>query len=238
MDFHGLQENLRQLLARRIRAGELSGLQLARQAGFQQPHICNFLNYKRSLSLEALDRVLTAQRLSIVDLLDERDLARRASLLPPARDQFENVILVDAGLDLLRPRFIRDQVRDIFKIGKSFLHSLRPAMEGDRSSWQRFIFLRAGARDGLSMYPRLLPGACVLIDRHYNSTLPYRRGERNIYSIVDNGTCFLRYLELSASHLILRAENPTYPPHTVPLVDGTSPSDHIVGRICRIQIDT
>jgi len=34
MDFLSLQENLRQLLLRRIRAGQLSGLQLARQAGF------------------------------------------------------------------------------------------------------------------------------------------------------------------------------------------------------------
>ena len=179
VDFHSLQENLRRLLLRRVRAGQLTGLQLARQAGFRQPHISNFLNSKRGLSLEALDRVLSVQHISILDLVDEVELSRRAGIVPPARDEFENVILVDAGLAAFLPRFTRDQVRDTFKINKSFLRHLRPKMEGDRAQWQRFIFLRASARDGMSMYPRLLPGAFMLVDRHYNSLLPYHPSERN-----------------------------------------------------------
>lgn len=237
MDFHGLQENLRQLLLRRVRAGQLSGLQLARQAGFQQPHISNFLHCKRGLSLEALDRVLYVQHISIFDLLDEKELNCRAQIVPPARDEFENVVLVEPGLNAILPRFTRDQVKDTFKVSKSFLRQLRPATEGDRSRWQRFIFLRASACDGMSMYPRLLPGAFVLLDRHYNSLLPYRRNERNMYAVMHAGRSYLRYAALQNTCLMLYAENHSYSAHALPLA-GKPPSDYIVGRICSVQIET
>lgn len=237
MDFRDLQEKLRQLLLRRVRAGQLSGLQLARQAGFQQPHISNFLNCKRGFSLEALDRVLYVQHISIFDLLDEKELNGRARIVPPTRDEFENIVLVDAGVNAILPRFTRDQVKDTFKVSKSFLSSLRPAMEGDRSRWQRFIFLRASACEGMSMYPRLLPGAFVLLDRHYNSLLPYRRNERSMYAAMHAGRCYLRYAELKDTCLMLYAENHSYSAHIVPLA-GKPPSEYIVGRICSVQIET
>jgi transcriptional regulator with XRE-family HTH domain len=238
MEFRSLQENLRQLLLRRVRAGQLSGLQLARQAGFQQPHISNFLNLKRGLSLEALDRVLAVQHLSVFDLLDQEELNRRASIVPPGRDEFENVILVEADLSAFLPRFTRDQVKETFKVSKSFLHRLRPGMEGDaRSRWQRFIFLKASAREGMSMYPRLLPGASVLVDRHYNSLAPYHRNERNMFAVMHAGHCYFRYAEQKDAYLMLHPENHSYPAHPVPLA-GKSPSDYIVGRICSVQIET
>lgn len=237
MDFRGLQDNLRQLLLQRIRAGKLSGLQLARQAGFQQPHISNFLNLKRGLSLDALDRVLYVQHISVFDLLDEQELNHHARLVPPARDEFENVILVDADLAAFLPRFTRDQVRDTFKVSKNFLRRLHPAMEGDRSRWQRFIFLRVSSREGMSMYPRLLPGAYVLVDRHYNSLAPYHRNERNMYAVKHVGHCYFRYAEQNDAYLTLRPENRSYPAHAVPLA-GKSPADYIIGRICFIQIET
>ena len=237
MDFQSLQENLRQLLLRRIRAGQLTGLQLARQAVFQQPHISNFLNVKRGLSLEALDRVLAVQHISVLDLLDPEELGRHASIVPPGRDEFENVVLVDADLVAFMPRFTRDQVIDTFKVGKNFLQRLRPEMEGDRSRWQRFIFLKAGAREGMSMYPRLLPGACFLVDRYYNSLAPYHRNERNMYAIRHAGHCYFRYAERKDAYLMLHPENHSYPAHAVPLA-GKSPADFIVGRICSVQIET
>jgi hypothetical protein len=237
MDFYGLQENLRQLLLRRIRARQLSGLQLARQAGFQQPHISNFLNMKRDLSLEALDRVLAVQHISVLDLLDQEELGRHASIVPPGRDEFENVVLVDGNTASLLPRFTRDQVKDTFKVGKNFLRRLRPGMEGDRSRWQRFIFLRAGAPEGMSMYPRLLPGAYVLVDRHYNSLLPYHHNERNMYAAMHSGHCSFRYVLLKDNYLLLQAENRAYSSHALPL-GGKSPADLIVGRVCSVQIET
>src|SRR5271156_1399292 len=69
MNFQDLHELLRLELQRRIDRGALTGSRLAQQAGFQQAHISNFLNRKRALSLEGLDRVLAAQNLTINQFL-------------------------------------------------------------------------------------------------------------------------------------------------------------------------
>src|SRR6185312_10435896 len=85
MNFHDLHELLRLELLRRIERGALTGSRLAHQAGFQQAHISNFLNRKRALSLEGLDRVLASQSLSIDQILPlEIDLAASAAPSPPA----------------------------------------------------------------------------------------------------------------------------------------------------------
>ena len=69
MNFQDLHELLRVELLRRIERGTLTGSRLAQQAGFQQAHISNFLNRKRALSLEGLDRVLASQNLTIDQIL-------------------------------------------------------------------------------------------------------------------------------------------------------------------------
>src|ERR1700761_8320043 len=69
IDFQDLHELLRLELQRRIDRGILTGSRIAQQAGFQQAHISNFLNKKRALSLEGLDRVLASQNLSIDQIL-------------------------------------------------------------------------------------------------------------------------------------------------------------------------
>src|ERR1700719_1292959 len=78
MSFVALQEALRKELRRRVDAGGLTGVELARRTGFTQAHISNFLNRKRGLKLAALDRALKAIGLTVYDLLDPRDLARFA----------------------------------------------------------------------------------------------------------------------------------------------------------------
>ena len=98
MKFRALQENLRKALWERIDEGELTGLRLAHDTGFKQAHISNFLNRKRGLSVEGMDRVLNVQGLSVLDLLDPGEINKRASIVPPSQDDFENVLLVDAAV--------------------------------------------------------------------------------------------------------------------------------------------
>src|SRR5262244_1208519 len=95
MKFRAVQENLRRTLWQRINDGELTGLRLAEQTGFKQAHISNFLNRKRGLSLEGMDKVLSVQHLSVLDLLDPVEVNKRASILAPSADEFENVLLVE-----------------------------------------------------------------------------------------------------------------------------------------------
>src|SRR5213595_2523912 len=118
MKFKSLQENLRKTIWGRIEEGDLTGLRLAEQTGFQQAHISNFLNRKRSLSLEGMDRVLNVQRLSVLDLLDPSEVNKRASIPPPSDDEFENVFVVDGETAAGRPLVMSMHVREIQKFKK------------------------------------------------------------------------------------------------------------------------
>src|SRR6202045_3021337 len=98
MKFKILQDNLRKILWERIEAGELTGLRLAELTGFKQAHISNFLNRKRGLSLEGMDKVLSMQHLSVLDLLDPGEVNKRASIMPPSDGEFENVMLTNGAV--------------------------------------------------------------------------------------------------------------------------------------------
>src|SRR6185437_11264591 len=196
MKFKSLQENLRKALLHRIDEGELTGLRLAEQTGFKQAHISNFLNRKRGLSVEGMDKVLNVQRLSVLDLLNPEEINKRASIPPPSEDEFDNVFLVDGTVAATQALIMSMRVRDIEKYKRSFIRKLRPDLHGKRRDWERFVSIRADA-DVISMYPRLLPGATLLIDRHYNSLQPYRRNESNMYAVLKNGVCTIKYVEIA-----------------------------------------
>src|SRR5580700_7193725 len=115
MKFKILQDNLRKILWERIEAGELTGLHLAQQTGFKQAHISNFLNKKRGLSIEGMDKVLSVQHISVLDLLDPTEVNERASILPPSDDEFENVLLTDARVAATKPLITNANVKEILK---------------------------------------------------------------------------------------------------------------------------
>jgi len=238
MKFRVLQENLRNALWERIDEGDLTGLRLAQQTGFKQAHISNFLNRKRGLSLEGMDRVLTVQHLSVLDLLDPSEVNKRASILPPSDDEFQNILLTDGHVAATQPLITSMNVKEIVKFKKSFLKKLKTETEGNRDQWERFVVIKVDAREGMSMYPRLLPGANLLIDRHYNSLKPYRKGEFNMYAVLKKENCTVKYVETAGSHLILRPHNQAYPIEVVTIEEGKSPSDYIVGRVCHVSIET
>ncbi len=238
MKFRMLQENLRKTLWERIDAEELTGLHLAEQTGFKQAHISNFLNRKRGLSLEGMDKVLNVQHLSVLDLIDPAEVNKRASIVPPSEDEFDNVVVADAHIAASEALIMSMHVKDILKFKKGFLKRLKVEVEGDRSDWERFVIIKADAQEGMSMYPRTMLGATLLLDRHYNSLTPYRRGESNIYAVRKDGTCTIKYVEGADGHLILRPHNPAYPVEIIALENGQKPGDHIVGRVCYVGIET
>ena len=240
MKFKALQDNLRNILWERIEDGQLTGLHLAQLTGFKQAHISNFLNKKRGLSIDGMDRVLNVQHLSVLDLLDPSEVNKRASIAPPSDDEFDNVLLVDGKIAASEPLIMSMNVKEIHKFRKGFLRRLRVEMEGDgdREQWERFIMLRLDAREGMSMFPRLMPGSTALVDRHYNSLKSYRKGETNMYAVQKNGDCTVRYVETADNHLILRPQNQAYPVEVFAMEKGKSPADYIVGRICYVGIET
>ena len=237
MKFKILQDNLRKTLWERIEAGELTGLRLAQQTGFKQAHISNFLNRKRGLSLEGMDKVLSVQRLSVLDLLDPSEVNKRASILPPSGDEFENVVLTDASTAATQPLITSMHVKEILKFKKTFLRKLKAETEGDRSGWQRFVLIKVDAREAMSMYPRLMPGALLLVDRHYNALKAYRKGEFNMYAVLKNDTCAVRYVEVAGNHLILRPHNQSSPIEVISMDDGKTAADYLVGRVCQVGLE-
>lgn len=238
MKFRALQENLRKALRERIAEGDLTGLGLARETGFKQAHISNFLNRKRGLSVEGMDKVLSVQRLSVLDLLDPGEINKRASIAPPSQDAFDNILLVDGAVAARQPQIMSAAVKDILKFKKTFLRKLRPEMEGDREGWERFVLIRADGREGMSMYPRLLPGATILIDRHYNSLKPYRKGESNMYAVVRHGDCTVKYVEVAGIHMVLRPHNHAYPVEVMAMEPGKKVHDYLIGRVCYVGVET
>lgn len=97
--------------------------------------------------------------------------------------------------------------------------------------------MKVDAQEAASRYPRLLPGATVLIDRHYNLLAPYRRNEANIFAVRRSGACTIKYVERDGDHLVLRPHNQSHPVNVLPL-EGPNPSEVIVGRVCHVAIET
>ena len=82
MRLHDLQDKLRAHIRARIERGEMTGSRLSHAAGFQQGHLSNFLNARRGLSLESMDRLLETLNLSVLDLADLKEIEQRCRFQP------------------------------------------------------------------------------------------------------------------------------------------------------------
>ncbi len=229
-----LHDRLRAHVSERIAARALTGTELAEKAGFRQAHISNFLNRRRGLSLEAMDRVMQVLGLDVSDLLPE--LGRRAPLVVEAERLFAAVPVV-APAGLLQADFAGSEVMEYLRFKKSFLRRLRPEMASQREHWQRFVLLRADRDAGEAMRPRLATGAMMLVDRHYNSLHGYRKREQNLYVVQSGSQWRVRYLELQGSQLALRPENPTAALGYVEIPKGRTFADFVVGRVAHVAME-
>src|SRR5262249_21648370 len=129
-------------------------------------------------------------------------------------------------------------VKDILKFKKSFLKRLRPDQASPRDDWRRFVLIKVDAHDGMSMYPRLLPSATVLIDRHYNSLTPYHRNEHNMYAVRKADGCTVKYVEQVGNKLVLTPHNPAYPGDLIEVEEDKTCADYIVGRVCHVAVES
>jgi len=234
MRLHDLQDKLRAHIRARIDRGELTGTGLSHEAGFQQGHLSNFLNSRRGLSLESMDRLLATLNIGVLDLADLKDMQQQVSF--PAGG-FENVALVSGEQAACLPRFTPEQVRESRNFSKSLLRRLKPNDASNHSDWVRFVLLRLDARAAGGMFPHLLAGVTLLVDRHYNSLQPYRRLRPNIYAAHAAARCLIGYVSVSGDQLVLRPQNPQYSVELVRIERGRSYHDYIVGRVCYVGFE-
>jgi hypothetical protein len=230
MNFTQMHERLRLELLRRINRGTLSVSLLARQTGFAQAHISNFLRSRRRLSLDALDRVLAAQHLEAVDLLSV--IHRFGG--PPGDGEGSSVPIVSHAGALFEPYIRPSIVHSMFHVPDGVLKSLHPHAATTRRAWQRFVAVRIASTDAVAMEPLVMPEAIVLIDRHYNSLVPYRPNKANVYAVRHGSHLRLRYAEFLLNRLVLRPHNIACPVELIELDPGQLPGDLIAGRVALI----
>ena len=233
MNFQDLHELLRLELHRRIERGLLTGSRLASQAGFQQAHISNFLNRKRALSLEGLDRVLAAQNLTIDQILP-LDLAAAAHNPNPnpTSDPTEIVPVVSLSAAMDEVRISPAAIIETIQVSASRLHDNRARPSARHAHWQRFLAIRADTQQAAAMDPLVSPGAIAVLDRHYNSLAPYRAHQPTLYAVRSGPALLLRFVDFDEGRLILRPWSRDFPVQLLPLATHETPADYIVGRVC------
>ena len=231
MNFQDLHELLRVELLRRIERGTLTGSRLAQQAGFQQAHISNFLNRKRALSLEGLDRVLAAQNLTIDQILP-LDIQAAAPL--QSSDPFEIIPVVSPSTAMDEARISPTSIIETIQVSATRLNDNRAHPSTRHAHWQRFLAIRTDTQQAAAMDPLLAPGAIAVLDRHYNSLAPYRAHQPTLYAVRCGGALLLRFVDHDGSSLILRPYSRAFPVQLLPLSTKTSPADHLVGRVCLV----
>ncbi len=236
VDFERLNSQLREAVCARIASRQLTGLSLARKTGFRQAHISNYLHKRRGLSLEGMDRILSVLGISVLDLIPAGELSER--LPKDAADrEYEGIALVEPGA-LNDPQPQMRRIHELLKFKRNFLRRLRPDPVTPRGAWTRFLLFRASDDDGAAMYPRVLPRATLLVDRHYNSLRPYRRGDTNMYAVLKDQSVMVRNVEIAGKQLILRPDIKTHPLDFIPIAPGRGYGDYILGRVCHVAIET
>jgi hypothetical protein len=233
MNFQDLHELLRVELLRRIERGTLTGSRLAQQAGFQQAHISNFLNRKRSLSLEGLDRVLASQNLSIDQILP-LDITAQSSIATQPSDPTEVVPVVSPSAAMDEIRISPAAIIETIQVSASRLHDNRARPSTKHAHWQRFLAIRADTQQSAAMDPLVSPGAIAVLDRHYNSLAPYRAHQPTLYAVRCGAALLLRFVDFDEGRLILRPYSRDFPVQLLPLATHETPADYIVGRVCLV----
>ena len=235
MNFQDLHEVLRLEVLRRIGNGDLTGTRLAQEAGFQQAHISNFLNRKRALSLEGLDRVLASQGLSVEEILPIAIAASAdvsAGRAEASSEEVTMVPIVSAVTAAEEGQVHLASVIESLPVVSSWLsgHRSRPAPRS--AGWQRFVGVRVDTQQAAAMEPALAPGMIAVIDRHYNSIAPYRAHQPTVFAVRHASGMLLRYVELDEGHLVLRPSAIDCAVQVITIAPEKTPVDYIVGRVC------
>ncbi len=231
MTFQHLHELLRLELIRRIEQGTLTGTKLAQQAGFQQANISNFLNKKRSLSLEGLDRVMAAQDLTVDQLLPF-DLSALSASSVASGDPMEIVPVISHSAAMESPFATASSIIETVQVSASRLQGNRARPLARRAHWQRFVAVRADAQQAAAMEPILMPGTIAVLDRHYNSLAPYRAHQPTLFAVRSGSALLLRFAEFDEGRMILRPYSRAFPVQLVTMGEGEVPADYIIGRVC------
>lgn len=231
--FQSLQDNLRAAIWARLERGDLTGSRLAVQAGFQQAHLSNFLNSRRGLSLQAMDQLLDALHLDVLDLAEVNEASRHGYSPAPATDK-QLLAVVPLQAAARYAKFGADQIHDTFEVEKSLLRRLKPRVTGNRRDWTRFVMTKVAEQEVTGMAPLVNPGALLLLDRHYNSpSSAVDPPDPNLYAVRNGNRCLVRRVTATRGNLLLRPlnEGAGAPIELLAIPPGQHHGYFIIGRV-------
>jgi hypothetical protein len=205
-------------------------LHVGQSSPLTEAHISNFLNHKRALSLEGLDRVLAAQELTIDQLLPVELLAAAAT--PASPEPIEIVPVVSSSAAMEEARISPAAIIETIHLSASRLADNRARPSPKSLNLQRFVAIRADVQQAAGMAPLLAPGTVAVIDRHYNSLAPYRAHEPTLYAVRSGNALLLRFADFEHNCIILRPAATSCSVQLLPLAPNETPADYLVGRVC------
>ena len=212
---------------RRIERRTMSVSLLARQTGMTQAHISNFLHGDRSMSINALDKVLDAIRMEVDDLLPQK----RGAMMDKQVGASVQVPLVPHLTAMFEP-FVRPSVvEELRSYSVEYVADLEARCPNTRRQWERFVAVRIDAGDVRGMEPVVTAGAILLLDRHYTSFKPWREGAPNLYAARLDSQLLIRYAQYQAERLLLRPYRAGAEAHVVEVGSGETATDVLVGRV-------
>ena len=238
--FQSLQDSLRSTIWARLERGEFTGKALAGKAGFQQAHLSNFLNGKRGLSLQAMDRLLDVLHLDVLQLAGVDEAMRNAFHSERRHDDTEAVAVVTLADAARLARFSADQIQDTVRFRRSFLRRLKSRTVGNRRDWTRFVVVKMDEENARRMAPLLKVDARLLIDRHYNAPPPLSDlSPEELYAVRDGARHLITRLTVAPGHLILRPlqESASSPVELIAVPASRRAGDFIIGRIRHVAMD-
>ena len=227
MTIRQLHDRVRVELLRRIKRGTLSVSLLARQTGMTQAHLSNFLHGQRSMSIDALDKVLNATRLEVDDLLPQK----RGAMLERQAGAPVEVPLVPHQVAMFDPHMRPSVVEELRSYPAAYVADLEARCAHARRQWERFVAIRIDAEDALGMEPVVTAGAILLLDRHYTSFKPWREGTPNLYAARLDSQLLIRYAQHQSDRVLLRPYRAQTEAHVVEVGPGETASDLLVGRV-------
>jgi hypothetical protein len=235
MTFLTLQDQLRDHIRSRIRRKELTGSGLARAAGFPQGHLSNFLNFRRGLSLESMDRLLQTLNIGVIDLIGSDEIQQRA--VPVEADSSLEQVALVAHEHATLARFAPEHILETRSFSRSFLQRLKPSTRHHRNDWVRFVVVKLDVRIARDLFAGSMTAATLLIDRHYTSLEPYRRMQPNLYAVSFGSDCSAGYLSMVGAELVLRTREPQRQLESVRIAASRSDSQYIIGRVCHVGLE-
>jgi hypothetical protein len=178
-----------------------------------------------------MDRILAAQSMSAADLLPTQQTRRDQD-----HEEEENgaVPVVSHATALFEPQVRPSAVQSVLHLPAGMLRAARSRASGPRRAWQRFVAVSISAPEAQPMEPLVLPNALVLLDRHYNSLLPYRTNRPNLYAVRQDARLKLRYVDFQLNRLVLRPHSIVFPVELIEVGTNEAPNDLIVGRVALI----